>query len=135
MTDRRILRGCCPLPAAPCMSASQQPACSPVRRSSRLATRSSATPDIRDWTIPRHQHYLRSNNIPFKFAARVITIAQPVAFQLTPHPLPRLHKTLRLHLEDAKGGTFIASVNLRLIQQFLSIWIQRLFHSQERLLP
>ncbi|MGH0185509.1 UNVERIFIED_CONTAM: hypothetical protein FKN15_018356 [Acipenser sinensis] len=48
------------------MSALQQPARSPVRRSSRLVTHSSATPDIIDWTIPKCQHFLRSNNIPFK---------------------------------------------------------------------
>ncbi|MGH0125690.1 UNVERIFIED_CONTAM: hypothetical protein FKN15_071738 [Acipenser sinensis] len=44
---------------------------SPVCCGSHLATRSSATPDIRDWTIARLQLYLRSNNIPLKSTARV----------------------------------------------------------------
>ncbi|MGH0176147.1 UNVERIFIED_CONTAM: hypothetical protein FKN15_006640 [Acipenser sinensis] len=123
---------------------------SPVRRSSCLATCSSATPDIRDWMIPRLQHYLHSNNIPFKSAARkenlfnifLSTLQNPSCrqryddstdrrFAARPHPLPQRHKAPRLHPEDAEGGTFTAPVNLRLIQQFL---IQRWFYSQECLL-
>ncbi|MGH0186560.1 UNVERIFIED_CONTAM: hypothetical protein FKN15_021598 [Acipenser sinensis] len=50
--------------------------------------------------------------------------AQIVTFELAPHPLPQLHKTLHLYPEDAEGGIFTTPVNLRLIQQILSIWIQ-----------
>ncbi|MGH0147362.1 UNVERIFIED_CONTAM: hypothetical protein FKN15_010690 [Acipenser sinensis] len=44
---------------------------SPVCHGSCLATRSSTTPDIRDWTISWLQLYLSSKNIPFKSTARV----------------------------------------------------------------
>ncbi|MGH0170230.1 UNVERIFIED_CONTAM: hypothetical protein FKN15_005648 [Acipenser sinensis] len=51
---------------------SSQMSASPVCHGSCLATRSSATPDIRDWTIFRLQLFLRSNNIPFKSTAHGI---------------------------------------------------------------
>ncbi|MGH0167280.1 UNVERIFIED_CONTAM: hypothetical protein FKN15_056988 [Acipenser sinensis] len=66
---------------------------SPVCRGSCLATRSSATPDIRDWTISRLQLYLRSNNIPFKSTARVqqapaVTSLATMGVQQAPIVLP-----------------------------------------------
>ncbi|MGH0147496.1 UNVERIFIED_CONTAM: hypothetical protein FKN15_055350 [Acipenser sinensis] len=66
---------------------------SPVCCGSCLATRSSATPDIRDWTISRLQIYLRSNNIPFKSTARVqqapaVTSLATMGVQQAPIVLP-----------------------------------------------
>ncbi|MGH0157981.1 UNVERIFIED_CONTAM: hypothetical protein FKN15_045846 [Acipenser sinensis] len=60
---------------------------------SRLATRSTATPDIRDWTISRLQLYLRSNNIPFKSTACVqqapaVTSLATMGVQQAPIVLP-----------------------------------------------
>ncbi|MGH0172938.1 UNVERIFIED_CONTAM: hypothetical protein FKN15_070984 [Acipenser sinensis] len=66
---------------------------SPVCHGSCLATRSSTTPDIRDWTISRLQLYLRSNNIPFKSTARVqqapaVTSLATMGVQQAPIVLP-----------------------------------------------
>ncbi|MGH0146721.1 UNVERIFIED_CONTAM: hypothetical protein FKN15_025993 [Acipenser sinensis] len=66
---------------------------SPVCCGSCLATRSSATPDIRDWTISRLQLYLRSNNIPFKSTSRVqkapaVTFPATMGVQQAPIVLP-----------------------------------------------
>ncbi|MGH0131643.1 UNVERIFIED_CONTAM: hypothetical protein FKN15_056725 [Acipenser sinensis] len=80
-----------PLPF-PCCPA--QLAHAPVRHSSHLATRSSATPDIRDWMIPRLQHYLRSNNIPFKSTAHKENL-----FNLCLSTLQ--HPSCRRHYEDS----------------------------------
>ncbi|MGH0144613.1 UNVERIFIED_CONTAM: hypothetical protein FKN15_005808 [Acipenser sinensis] len=72
---------------------SAQMSASPVCCGSCLATRSSATPDIRDWTISRLQLYLRSNNIPFKSTARVqqapaVTSLATMGVQQAPIVLP-----------------------------------------------
>ncbi|MGH0141721.1 UNVERIFIED_CONTAM: hypothetical protein FKN15_077201 [Acipenser sinensis] len=66
---------------------------SPVCCGSCLATRSSATPDIRDWTISRLQIYLRSNNIPFKSTSRIqkgpaVTFLATMGIQQAPIVLP-----------------------------------------------
>ncbi|MGH0116359.1 UNVERIFIED_CONTAM: hypothetical protein FKN15_035663 [Acipenser sinensis] len=72
---------------------SAQMSASPVCCGSCLATRSSATPDIRDWTIFRLQLYLRSNNIPFKSTSRVqqapaVTSLATMGVQQAPIVLP-----------------------------------------------
>ncbi|MGH0121530.1 UNVERIFIED_CONTAM: hypothetical protein FKN15_073144 [Acipenser sinensis] len=77
---------------------SAQMSASPVCRGSRLATRSSATPDIRDWTISQLQLYLRSNNVPFKSTARAMTSAQIIALQLAPSVAKSHDKTSPTHV-------------------------------------
>ncbi|MGH0148449.1 UNVERIFIED_CONTAM: hypothetical protein FKN15_061337 [Acipenser sinensis] len=66
---------------------------SAVCHGSCLATRSSATPDIRDWMISRLQLYLHSNNIPFKSTSRVqqapaVTSLATMGVQQAPIVLP-----------------------------------------------
>ncbi|MGH0177292.1 UNVERIFIED_CONTAM: hypothetical protein FKN15_074891 [Acipenser sinensis] len=81
---------------------------------SRLATRSSATPDIRDWTISRLQLYLRSN-IPFKSTALLTVVSCSRQYEELPQttltlepPFPEIFTgetvTLRCGVEGGSAG-------------------------------
>ncbi|MGH0135929.1 UNVERIFIED_CONTAM: hypothetical protein FKN15_059145 [Acipenser sinensis] len=92
---------------------SAQMSASPVCHGSRMATHSSATPDIRDWMISRLQLYLRSNNIPFKSTAQG-TVVKYLSCCWYGNgagaaPLPQLGANLGLHEGEARWPIVVGS--------------------------